>query len=145
MAITQKEYDFLMSQDKEFDDIISPIELGPAPIHWTRKISSASTKDIFLLDFHRGSFEISRYTINKRYRQTLIMVRYDNKGRHTNPDGVSFDGPHIHLYKEGYSDKFAYPIEEVGILEEDTMEEVFNKIMHLCNIKKYPSVIIPMF
>jgi hypothetical protein len=73
------------------------------------------------------------------------MVRYDNKGRHTNPDGESFDGPHIHFYREGYNDKFAYPIEEFRILESDTMEEVFNKIMHLCNIKKCPSVVIPMF
>jgi hypothetical protein len=38
MGITQTEYEFLMGQDKSFDDLISPIQLGPAPLQWLDKL-----------------------------------------------------------------------------------------------------------
>jgi len=145
MSITQVEYDFLISQEKVFDDIIQPISLGPAPIQWTRQINSITNKETFLLDFYRGSFELTRYTYNKRYRQSIILMRYDSKGRHTNPDGETFDGPHIHFYKEGFNDKFAYPISEIGGTETDSMEEVLKKFLNYCKVIKYPSIEISMF
>lgn len=145
MAIAQVEYDFLMRQDKIFDDLVSSIQLGPAPIQWSRQINSLANKEVFLLDFYRGSFELSRYTVNKRYRQTVIMLRYDNGGRHTNPDGVLFQGKHVHLYREGYNDKFAFPVSEIGITDIDQMETVFNKIMQFCNIKRFPTIEVAMF
>lgn len=145
MALTQAEYDFLMRQEKIFEDIVNPIKLAPAPISWTRQIKSVVEKESFNLDFYRGSFELSRYTLNKRYRQTIIMLRYDNAGRHTNPDGVLFDGPHVHLYREGYNDKFAFPVSEINVTVNEPMEEVFNKIMQFCNVKSLPAIEIPMF
>lgn len=145
MAITQLEFDILIKEEKIFEDIIKPLELGPAPIRWSRQINAVDSNNLFLLDFYRGSFELSRYTYNKRYRQTIILLRYDNGGRHTNPDGASFEGPHIHLYKEGYNDKFAYPISDIEIEESDTIEVVLNKILHFCNVTKLPSIEIPMF
>ena len=114
MALTQAEYDFLMNEEKEFENL-DPINLGPAPIEWTREINSKFSKETFLLDFYRGSFELTKYTINKRYRQTIILLRYDSKGRHTNPDGELFDGPHVHFYREGFNDKFAFPISDLDV------------------------------
>jgi hypothetical protein len=145
MAITQTEYDFLMSQNKSFDDMDSPVHLGPAPIQWSRKINAAVNKETFLFDFYRGSFEFSRYTMNKRYRQIVILLRYDNGGRHTNPDGVLFEGAHVHLYREGFNDKFAFPVSEVGIDVIDSIETVFVKIMHFCNVINFPIIELSMF
>lgn len=145
MAITQAEFDFLMSQDKAFEDAISPIQLGPAPLQWTRQLNSIVNKETFLLDFYRGSFELSKYTINNRYHHTIILLRYDNGGRHTNPDGELFEGAHVHLYKEGYNDKFAFPVSQVGVTDTNTMETVFNKIMKYCNVKTVPTIEVPMF
>ena len=68
MAITQAEYHFLMRQEKVFEDLVSSIQLGPAPMQWTRQINSLANKETFLFDFYRGSFELSKYTINERYR-----------------------------------------------------------------------------
>ena len=73
------------------------------------------------------------------------MLRYDNGGRHTNPDEVMFDGPHVHLYREGYNDKFAFPVSEINVNEAEPIETVFNKIMLFCNVTRIPSVEIPMF
>jgi len=145
MTLTQAEYDFIMSQDKFFDDPVSTIHLGPAPIQWVRQINSAFKTEIYLLDFYRGSFELTKYTINKRYKQTIILLRYDSDGRHTNPDGEKFEGAHIHLYKEGYNDKYAFSVSKIGLVETDGMEVVFNKIMHFCNIKKIPYIEMSMF
>ncbi len=145
MAIAQTEFDFLMSQDKSFDDLVSPVQLGPAPIQWTRQINASAIKEIFLLDFYRGSFELSKYTVNKRYRQTVILLRYDNGGRHSNPDGVLLEGAHVHLYREGFNDKFAFPVSEIGVEISDSMDKVFTKIMHFCNVKKFPTIEVSMF
>ncbi len=145
MSLTQAEFDFIIGQPKQFEDKITPIELGPAPISWSRKILSLNSNDVFLLDFYRGSFELSRFTFNKRYRQTIILFRYDQGGRHTNPDGQTFNGPHIHIYREGFGDKFAFPISEIGILDTDTIESIFNKLMRYSNVSRIPSVELTMF
>lgn len=145
MAITQLEFNYLIQQGKEFEDMNEPIRLGPAPLQWTRKINSLETKDTFLLDFYRGSLELSKYTVNKRYRQTVILLRYDNGGRHTNPDGQIFEGPHVHIYREGYNGKFAFPISEIGVNSSDSMELVLQKIMEFCNVKRLPIIEISMF
>lgn len=145
MAITQTEFDFLIKQDKVFDDLTLPIQLGPAPIQWTRKLNAIATKESFLFDFYRGSFELSKYTINKRYKQTVILLRYDNGGRHTNPDGSTFEAAHVHLYREGYNDKFAFEVSEIGVNILDSMNIVFTKILHFCNVKKSPVIEVSMF
>ena len=95
-----------MRQNKAFDDITNPIQLAPSPIQWTRRINSVTSKETLNLDFYRGSIELMKYTVNKRYRQTIIILRYDNGGRHTNPDGIPFRSPNVHLYFEGYIEKF---------------------------------------
>lgn len=141
----QEEYENLMLQEKAFADTITLIEISPAPIRWTKEIRCKKTSDKFLLDFYRGSFELAKYTANKRFRQTLIMFRYDNAGRHTNPDGESFDGPHVHLYREGFNDKFAFPVSKIDIREDESMEDKFRKILHFCNIIECPGMLIPMF
>jgi len=143
--MTQGEYDYLMNLEKSFEDPLTPINIGPNPIKWTREIVCTQEHESFVLDFYKGSLELSRYTFNKRYRQTLIMLRYDNEGRHTNPDGISFDGRHVHLYREGYNDKFAFPVEEIGIFTDAPVEVVFNKIMSYCKIRRYPSIQFRIF
>ena len=145
MIITQAEYEVLMKLDKEFEDLTTPIQLGPAPIKWTRQLNSLQSKETFLIDFYKGRIELTKYTFNKRFHQTIILLRYDNEGRHTNPDGKQLSGPHVHFYREGYNDKFAFPVSEIGITSSDTIENVLNKFLQFCNVKKIPSIEIPMF
>lgn len=143
--MTQDEYDYLMLQEKTFEDKNTIIEISPAPIKWTKEIKCKTSNNKFLLDFYRGSFELAKFTANKRFRQTIVMLRYDNGGRHTNPDGEVFEGPHVHLYKEGYGDKFAFPVSKIKINESDSMETRFKKILHFCNIIDCPYLEVPMF
>ncbi|MBA7515330.1 hypothetical protein ES705_07369 [subsurface metagenome] len=144
MPITQAEFDYLIKLEKRFETS-HELVLGPAPLSWERNINAIKTKDTFIFDFYRGSFELSKYTYNKRYRQTIILLRYDANGRHTNPDGATFDGPHVHIYKEGFDDKFAYPVTDIGIDETDGMKAVLEKFLIYRNVKSIPSIQTTMF
>ncbi len=144
MSITQEEFDYLIKQEKVLDDL-APIELAPAPKEWTRSLTAAEIKEKFLLDFFRSGFELTKYTYNKRHRQTIILVRYDSFGRHTNPDGVTFNGPHVHLYREGFNDKFAFPVSELGVGQNDRINIVLEKLLKYCNVTSTPMITPPLY
>jgi len=66
--------------------------------------------EFFLLDVRGPSRNPSKARFQLRYRRNIVLARMCLAGRHTNPDGERFDGPHFHRYREGYGDKFADPI-----------------------------------
>jgi hypothetical protein len=141
--LTQSEYTVLMSQHKVFEDS-EIIYLGPAPARWTRLLKSLVGSEVFRLDFHRGRLEL-RYTYNLRRNLATVLFRYDHEGIHTNPDGVRFSGPHIHLYTEGYDDKFAFSVSQIGVLPTDNISEVLVKVANFCNIINVPTIQVPAF
>ena len=49
------EFEYLMLQEKVFDDLSSTIALGPAPIQWSRQLNAFTSKETFLLDFSEGA------------------------------------------------------------------------------------------
>jgi hypothetical protein len=144
MSITQTEFSRLLSLEKTFDAADTLI-LGPPPASWSRGLTAPSTRDKFILDFRRSGFEITKYSYNKRYRQTIIMVRYCSTVRHTNPDGVTFDGPHVHLFREGFDDKFAFPVSEMGVDSGDAMDIVLIKLLRYCNVSGIPVIELGLF
>ncbi len=140
MALTQFEYEYTMSLQKEFEDGITPLLLGPGPVRWTRQLFSLETREEFILDYHKGNIAIEKFVVNHRYRQSIILLRYCHTGRHTNPDGVTLVGPHIHMYREGYGDKFAFPAADMGINISDDIQVIFRKVLQLCNIQNPPTI-----
>ena len=145
MSISQEHFDNLLKQQKEFANKNQQIELGPPPIKWTLDVKSLESKETFLLDFFKRNIVVSRYSINKRYRRSIVLFRYCNDGRHTNPDGKVFTGRHIHIYREGYDDKFAFPIQEIGIQDDDDLGVVFEKVLRFWNILNYDPLQTKMF
>lgn len=139
MAISQLEFEFLMGLNKKFATG-QELEIGPAPMKWTREINSLDSHDTFLIDYNRGRIQLLKFTVNKRYRQTICLIRLDSVGRHTNPDGKVFDGPHIHFYRDGYDDKFAFPIEDAGIKDPTNVENSIKEFLEFCNIRNIPPI-----
>jgi len=139
MAITQNEFELLMSLKKSFTRS-EEIEIGPAPLKWTREVNSLESHDTFLIDYNRGKIQLLKYTLNKRYKQTVCLIRLDTIGRHTNPDGEKFDGPHIHLYRDGFDDKFAHPIVSIGINDPTNIENSIKEFLEFCNIRNIPPI-----
>ena len=139
MSIDDAQFNYLMGLHKTFVED-NTIELGPAPIKWTRDIVSTTTKDTFLLDYWRGEINISRYSINKRYRTTISLVRICSHKRHTNPDGTSFAGPHFHVYKDGYSDKIAHPFSTLGLSDDCGIDDALVAMLEYCHVDNIPRI-----
>jgi hypothetical protein len=139
MSLTNIEYAFLLGLEKEFEDRTN-IVLGPAPLRWERALVAPSTKDLFQLNFYRGSIEILKYTYNNTYRKSIVLARYDSMGRHTNPDGTQFSGPHVHIYDEKFGDKIAHPISILGLIPSSAIDECLLNFLKYFNVKDIPSV-----
>jgi len=139
--ITTKEYDYIMKLKKEFEEN-DQIILNKK---WSRNIVAIDTKDTFILDYNIGTIKLEKYTYNKRYRNTIILLRFDSFGRHTNPDGKVFDGPHVHIYRENYGDKYAYNVSEIGINTDMGKSDVLEKFLQYCNVVNCPIIESTLF
>lgn len=42
--------------------------------------------------------------------EPVVLARLDFASPHRNPDGTAVGVPHLHIYREGYGDKFAYEV-----------------------------------
>ena len=109
-------------------------------------MQSADGSEAFLLDINRaGSIRISRCTFQERYNVTIALVRLDldeNKP-HQNPDGIVIKGPHIHIYKEGYGDRWAYLLSEISPCPFSNTSDLltsFTEFCNYCNIGSIPAI-----
>ena len=76
-------------------------------------VISLDGKEKFFLDINRARLKLTKCTYQNRYRRDIILLRLDIDGPdHTNPEpnGETFPCPHLHIFKEGYGDKFAIPL-----------------------------------
>jgi hypothetical protein len=133
MEITQEQANALLelakyyrgSEKFDFPDLGGAIRI---PLH------SADNKEEFSLDITRGKLELKKNTFQNRARRTIILARIDIGGStHRNPDGEEIPCPHLHLYKEGYADKWAMPIPD-NFRNISDIWETLQEFMRFCNI-----------
>src|SRR5262245_26066363 len=73
-------------------------------------LASADRREQFSLDLRRGRIDLRKGTYQNRARQVVVLVRLDFGGApHRNPDGEEINSPHLHVYREGFGDKWAVP------------------------------------
>lgn len=139
ILLTQQEADALLALDKHFlgNDHFEFPALGGAlriPLH------SEDRREEFSLDITRGRILLEKNTFQTRARKAVILARLDVAGPpHRNPDGEEIDCPHLHLYREGYGDKWAVPLPEVftGIADSIKLMDAF---MDYCRIVGKPII-----
>ena len=109
--LTQEEADNLLAQHKKY--------IRHEPVFWpnpgakvTVDLLSLDEREAFLLDVSRASIKLERLVLQLRARLvTVVLVRLDLNGAgHRNPDDAELPCPHIHLYREGYHDKWAFHV-----------------------------------
>lgn len=96
-------------------------------------------RESFLLDVIRGRIKLKKGTYQTRARQVVILVRLDFFGPpHHNPDDEEIPCPHLHLYREGYGDKWAtpVPIDKFPNIA-DAWKTLFD-FMRYCNVVEPP-------
>jgi len=107
--ITQAEADLLIAMEKFFIDE----KEWTFPIAGQRialELISADKRENFVLDITRAQIKLTKATFQHRARAAIVLMRLDLDGPpHRNPDGREILCPHLHLYREGYGDKWAMP------------------------------------
>lgn len=102
---------------------------------------SADKRENFFLDISRGRLDLAKGTYQKRGRQIVVLVRLDFAGApHRNPDGQEIPCPHIHLYREGFADKWAEPVPADGFSEITDAWKTIQDFMRYCNITLQPRI-----
>ena len=137
--LTQTEADALIAMEKTFE-IRRTITI-PVGTDQTHELVGADQRERFLLDIWRGTLRISKVKYQTRGKKVVVLVRLDIDGApHTNPDGTRIDGAHLHIYREGFEDKWAYPIDPEEFSNLSDIYHAFRDFCRYCNIRNVPSL-----
>jgi len=137
--LTQNEADYLFEIAK--GSVANRIYLLPGPgkqLHIP--VRSIDLKHEFMLDVRSGRIELKKGTCQLRTASEHVLVRIDLAGGiHRNPDGKELACPHIHLYREGYNDQWAYPLPAV-FSKPDDLRQTLDDFLEYCNIINKPCI-----
>lgn len=104
-------------------------------------LQSVDKREQFLLDISRGRIDLLRGKYQNRARQAVVLVRLDFGGPpHRNPDDEEVGCPHLHVYREGYGDKWATPIPADRFPRPGDLWGTFEAFMRFCNIATPPYI-----
>ena len=107
--LTQSEADALIAMEKHRLD--EEHHKYPTSGSLVVPLQSSDKREQFFLDIRRGRIDLLKGKYQTRARQVVALVRLDFGGApHRNPDGQEIGSPHLHIYREGYGDKWAAPI-----------------------------------
>ncbi len=104
-------------------------------------LTSTDKREDFLLDVSRGRIDLKKGTYQNRSRQIVVLVRLDFGGQpHRNPDDVEVASPHLHIYREGFGDKWAFPVPADTFSNISDLWQTLEDFMRYCNITKPPLI-----
>ena len=138
--LTQAEADALIDMEKHRtsdEDWSFPIRGESISL----PLQSADGRELFLLDVSRGRIDLRKVKMQNRGRQVVVLVRLDLGGSpHRNPNGEEIGTPHIHVYREGYGDKWAFPVPGHRFRSVDDMWATLEDFFGYCNVTRPPLI-----
>ncbi|WP_298670081.1 DUF6978 family protein [uncultured Methanofollis sp.] len=109
--------------------------------HLSLPLLSRDGRESFSLDIRRGRFDLRKGTYQNRARQIIVLVRLDFGGPpHRNPDGAEIPCPHLHIYREGYGDKWAVAVPSDAFPHLPDPWQTLQDFMHYCTILDPPNI-----
>lgn len=138
--LTQAEADALIDMEKHrMNDDPYDFPMGGQSL--VLPMQSSDKREHFLLDLSRGRIDLRKVKMQTRGRQVIVLVRLDLGGPpHRNPDGEEISGPHLHVYREGYSDKWAIPLPSDRFRINDGMWTTLEDFFQFCNVTLQPNI-----
>ena len=107
----------------------------------TLPLQSINKRERFLLDVSRARIDLRKVKMQNRARHVVVLVRLDLGGSpHRNPDDEEIAVPHLHLYREGYGDKWAMPLPVNQFSNVSDLRLTLDEFSRYCNITKPPHV-----
>lgn len=135
--LTQSEADFLLKIEK-YSVNEGNLDLPDLGGSVSVPLISHDKKENFILDISKGRIDIKRQKFQSRTRDAIILARLDLNNPHRNPDNQEIGVPHLHLYKEGFNDKWAYELPDIFQNTEDFWQTL-QDFMKFCNVIKSPN------
>lgn len=138
--LTQTEADALIAMEKHrVDDshysYPNPGELITIPLY------SSDKHEQFTLDLRRGRIDMLKVTHQNRARVVVVLVRLDLGGApHRNPDGQELPCPHLHVYREGFGDKWAMPMPQDKFPDPSDLWRTLQDFLNYCNVTEPPAI-----
>lgn len=152
--LLQQDADFFFSMEK-FPVEVKEFQFPSSGQKLSIDFVSSDKREKFLFDIYRGSINISKITYQNRVRKAFILRRLDLDGpKHINPEtdtvpfsflepynGKEVPTPHLHIYVEGYGEKWAIPANVVFKMENNDIFEMMELFFRYCNVKQFPHII----
>lgn len=142
-TLAQVDADALLGMEKvraSDDDVEFPSLGGRIEV----PLFSTDRREAFSLDINRK--RISLLTgYQTRARQVIVLARLDFSAPHRNPDGVEIGVPHLHLYREGYGDKWAFDVPSGMLRNPADTWDVLHDFMNFCKIVEVPRFVRGLF
>lgn len=140
LNITQREADELIAMEKrrvDDEEHSFPTPGGRLAI----PLTSHDKRENFMLDITRAQIRLTKATLQNRARQAIVLLRLDLAGPpHRNPDDGEVPCPHLHIYREGYGDKWAVPAPSDRYPDPEDLWSTFEAFMRQCNIVEPPQI-----
>ncbi len=138
--LTQTDADELIAMEKHF--------IGHEKYNWPSlgtklaiPLMSGDGREEFVLDITTSALKISKLTIQNRARVTVALIRLDVDGPpHRNPDDTEIGCPHIHIFREGYADKWAFPLPEDTFTNLSDKHVIYVEFAKFCKIVTFPTL-----
>ena len=138
--LTQPEANALIAMEKHrASEDRSDFHMGGQSV--VLPLQSADKREQFLLDLSRGRIDLLKVKMQNRGRQVVVLVRLDLGGApHRNPDDEEISTPHLHVYREGYGDKWAMPVPADRFRNPGDVWATLEDFLRFCNITQPPHI-----
>jgi hypothetical protein len=104
-------------------------------------LQTPDRREQFLLDISRGRIDLLKGKYQNRARQVVVLVRLDFGGPpHRNPNDEEIPSPHLHVYREGFGDKWAVPVPAEKFSNLSDLWRTLEDFMRFCNITQPPYI-----
>jgi hypothetical protein len=145
IILTQAEADALIAMEKHrANDDQNDFPMGGESI--VLPLQSPDKRELFLLDLSRGRIDLLKIKLQSRGRQVVVLVRLDLGGApHRNPDDQEIPVPHLHVYREGYGDKWAIPVPANHFTKTTDVWTTLEDFTRFCNITRPPHIVRGLF
>lgn len=138
--LTQEAADYLARIAKDLTNTKVVLVPGPGD-HQDWDASALGGKHSFFLHMRRGRKVSTQITAQERYETNEILLRLDIDGpTHGNPDGTIIPTPHLHIYREGYDDKWAFPVPTDIDISSGDAAQILANFLKFCGVDPLPPV-----
>jgi hypothetical protein len=139
-ALSQSDADALIILDKKAADN-ARWYLPSGGVFTDIPLVSVDEREKFRLGIRRAYIELTKFTFTNLVRENIMLVRLDLSGSgHENPDGEKLQCPHVHIYREGYGDKWAR-VPPADILNNlGNVYDTLDSFMRFCHVVRFPII-----